>query len=92
MKGSELAPGALPPTIDVMAYGPGECVERRIQNPRELKELKDRYPVLWVNVDGLGSGQVIFEIGRLFDLHPLALLFVLSGTLMISKTLRIPKL
>lgn len=26
------------------------------------------------------------------DLHPLALLFVLSGTLMISKTLRIPKI
>jgi CDP-diacylglycerol--serine O-phosphatidyltransferase len=26
------------------------------------------------------------------DLHPLTLLFVLSGTLMISKTLRIPKL
>jgi len=25
-------------------------------------------------------------------LHPLVLLFVLSGTLMISKTLRIPKL
>jgi len=68
-----LAPGALLPVIDVMAYGPGECVERRIDNPRELKELKDRYPVLWVNVDGLGSGQVIFEIGRLFDLHPLAL-------------------
>jgi CDP-diacylglycerol--serine O-phosphatidyltransferase len=27
-----------------------------------------------------------------FDLHPLALLFLLSGSLMISKTLRIPKL
>jgi CDP-diacylglycerol--serine O-phosphatidyltransferase len=27
-----------------------------------------------------------------WDLHPLALLFVVSGTLMISKTLRIPKL
>jgi CDP-diacylglycerol--serine O-phosphatidyltransferase len=26
-----------------------------------------------------------------FDLHPLSLLFVLSGSLMISKTLRIPK-
>ena len=26
------------------------------------------------------------------DLHPLALLFVLSGSLMISKTLRIPKM
>ena len=27
-----------------------------------------------------------------WDLHPLSLMFVLSGTLMISKTLRIPKL
>jgi len=27
-----------------------------------------------------------------WDLHPLVLLFVLSGTLMISKTLRIPKI
>ena len=27
-----------------------------------------------------------------WELHPLVLLFVLSGTLMISKTLRIPKL
>jgi CDP-diacylglycerol--serine O-phosphatidyltransferase len=27
-----------------------------------------------------------------WDLHPLALLFVLSGSLMISKTLRIPKI
>ena len=26
-----------------------------------------------------------------WDLHPLALLFALSGTLMVSKTLRIPK-
>ena len=33
----------------------------------------------------------VFELGP-WDLHPLALLFVLSGSLMISKTLRIPKL
>jgi CDP-diacylglycerol---serine O-phosphatidyltransferase len=32
-----------------------------------------------------------FEIGP-WELHPLVLLFVLSGSLMISKTLRIPKL
>jgi hypothetical protein len=29
---------------------------------------------------------------RPLNLHPLALMFVLSGSLMISKTLRIPKL
>jgi CDP-diacylglycerol--serine O-phosphatidyltransferase len=33
----------------------------------------------------------VFELGP-WQLHPLALLFVLSGSLMISKTLRIPKL
>lgn len=32
----------------------------------------------------------VWTIGS-FEMHPLALLFVLSGTLMISKTLRIPK-
>lgn len=33
----------------------------------------------------------VWEIGP-WELHPLALLFVLSGSLMISKTLRIPKI
>ena len=33
----------------------------------------------------------VWNVGP-WDLHPLALLFVLSGTLMISKTLRIPKI
>lgn len=33
----------------------------------------------------------VLDLGP-WDLHPLALLFVLSGSLMISKTLRIPKL
>jgi CDP-diacylglycerol--serine O-phosphatidyltransferase len=39
--------------------------------------------------DGLWGGVV--ELGP-WELHPLALMFVLSGSLMISKTLRIPKL
>jgi len=33
----------------------------------------------------------LWQLGP-WDLHPLALLFVLSGTLMVSKTLRIPKI
>jgi CDP-diacylglycerol--serine O-phosphatidyltransferase len=38
--------------------------------------------------DGIWGG--VFQLGP-WDLHPLSLLFVLSGSLMISKTLRIPK-
>ncbi len=43
--------------------------------------------------DRLGPGLFggVWTIGP-WDLHPMSLLFVLSGTLMISKTLRIPKL
>jgi CDP-diacylglycerol--serine O-phosphatidyltransferase len=33
----------------------------------------------------------VWRIGP-WELHPLALLFVISGTMMISKTLRIPKI
>lgn len=47
----------------------------------------------WAAVEErIGSDVVggVFEIGP-WELHPLALLFVLSGSLMISKTLRIPK-
>ncbi|RYX93779.1 MAG: CDP-diacylglycerol--serine O-phosphatidyltransferase [Comamonadaceae bacterium] len=39
--------------------------------------------------DSLWGG--VFELGP-WEFHPLVLMFVLSGTLMISKTLRIPKL
>jgi CDP-diacylglycerol---serine O-phosphatidyltransferase len=39
--------------------------------------------------DALYGG--VFEVGP-WELHPIALLFVLSGSLMISSTLRIPKL
>jgi CDP-diacylglycerol--serine O-phosphatidyltransferase len=51
--------------------------------------------LLMVLLAGLGRVGPRLPLGVLplgpFSLHPLALLFVLSGSLMISKTLRIPK-
>jgi CDP-diacylglycerol---serine O-phosphatidyltransferase len=44
----------------------------------------------WLGRIEAGLPLGVFEVGP-FDLHPLVLLFVLSGSLMISKTLRIPK-
>ncbi|MGH7343429.1 MAG: CDP-diacylglycerol--serine O-phosphatidyltransferase [Candidatus Rokuibacteriota bacterium] len=44
----------------------------------------------WLGRVGPGLPLGVFAFGP-FDLHPLVLLFVLSGSLMISKTLRIPK-
>lgn len=44
----------------------------------------------WLGRIGPGLPLGVFTLGP-FDLHPMVFLFVLSGSLMISKTLRIPK-
>lgn len=62
-----------PPVIDIIAFDPSELTERRIKNVDEIREYLNRYPVLWVNVDGLADHQTIQQIGQLFGLHPLAL-------------------
>lgn len=64
---------APPPVIRLIAFGPDEVVEREAADLESVREARGRWPVLWVDVDGLGDAALIAEIGRLFDLHPLAL-------------------
>ena len=66
------------PVIQVIAYGPEQFFEKRITDVRELDELIGKYPVLWINVDGLGDESVLRYLGQLFKLHPLALEDVVS--------------
>ena len=61
------------PVIQVMAYGPDQYLEKRIEDVRELDGLIGKYRVLWINVDGLGDEAVIRYLGQLFSLHLLAL-------------------
>ena len=66
-------PEACPPVISVLAYGPDESVERKIENPDEVRELVGKFPVTWIHVDGLGDAKIITKLGEIFNLHPLAL-------------------
>lgn len=66
-------PSAPAPEITVMAYGPDSYTERAITEPATLREYLSEWPVTWVNVEGLGSAEVIRELGETFNLHPLAL-------------------
>lgn len=66
------------PVIQVMAYGPDQYLEKRIEDVRELDGLIGKYRVLWINVDGLGDEAAIRHLGQLFKLHPLALEDVVS--------------
>ncbi len=64
---------APPPVITVVAYSPTELVEKEIKKPSEIDVFLKKYPVTWVNVDGLGDAEIIKEIGQMFKIHNLAL-------------------
>jgi magnesium transporter len=61
------------PVIHLMAYGSDRLEERTIANLDSLHEFVGKWPVTWINVDGLGDSETIRRIGEIFKLHPLAL-------------------
>lgn len=67
------APDARPSVIRVMAYGPTDFREETVDDVACLKDYLGKWPVLWIDVDGLGNAAVIEGIGALLKLHPLAL-------------------
>ncbi len=78
------APGAPPgvlipdpespkPVMRAMCYGPAEAAERAIDDPKEIASLLERWPVTWINVEGLGDADLIRRIGETLKLHWLAL-------------------
>lgn len=66
-------PDAPGPKIRVLAYSPDEIVEERIERIDQISGFLKKYPVTWINVDGLGDAATLKALGKLFDLHPLAL-------------------
>jgi magnesium transporter len=83
------APGASPGTLSVdpeappsivrlIAYGPDDVVETDIHDLSAIPSYLAKWPVTWVNVDGLGDLKTVQEIGRIFNLHPLAMEDVLN--------------
>jgi len=66
------------PVIKVMAYGPDSFEEKTVATVRELEAYIGKWPVTWINVDGLGDVGVLQQLGHLLNLHPLALEDVVS--------------
>lgn len=66
-------PQAKPSTIQAIAYGPQAICEKQLDSPGEARALLDQYPVLWLNIDGLGDVRLIEQLGEMFGLHRLAL-------------------
>ena len=73
-------PDAPKPVIRVFAYGPEKSVEQDGAELSSLRGLLGAWPVVWVNVDGLGDADVLARLGEIFQLHPLALEDVVQVT------------
>ena len=61
------------PVVQVIAYGASDCVTVNIKTPDEVRAYLGQWPVVWVNVDGLGDPEMIAGLGAIFGLHHLAL-------------------
>ena len=68
-----IQPDAAPTTIRVMAYDNDRVVEQSIDDPNQLRDLLGKWPVVWVDVVGLGSEETLRTLAQIFHIHPLAL-------------------
>ncbi|CAN5464103.1 magnesium/cobalt transporter CorA [soil metagenome] len=71
-------PDAAPPRITVLAYGADGLVEETLESLAALHELRERWPVSWVNVDGIEHAETVRQLGEFFGLHRLALADVVN--------------
>jgi len=71
-------PNAPRPVIRAIAYGPEEFAEEELDKLEAIGGLLEKWPVTWVNVDGLGDAEVIQKLGEIFGLHGLAMEDVLD--------------
>lgn len=61
------------PMISVMAYNETDLIEKNLSRLTEIRAHLQQWPITWINVDGLGSADILRELGDIFQLHALAL-------------------
>ncbi|PHJ67525.1 magnesium transporter [Nostoc linckia z18] len=64
---------APPPIIFLIDYNQTNCIREQISTPEECMPYLDMESVSWVDVQGLGSQDILQRLGRVFNLHPLVL-------------------
>jgi len=61
------------PIIFLIDYNQTELIQKQISYPEECLNYLDTESVSWVDVQGLGSQDILHRLGQTFDLHPLIL-------------------
>ncbi len=64
---------AAPSTITLIDYGATKAIRTTLTTPEECIPYLDSESVSWMDVQGLGSEDILQRIGKVFNLHPLVL-------------------
>lgn len=59
--------------VTYVAYDGTRLVEEAVADLTAIEANFGKWPVLWVNVEGLGSPDIIKRLGEIFSIHPLAM-------------------
>jgi magnesium transporter len=66
-------PEAIPSTLRLLGCDGATCEETVVLRPEELTLARERWPVVWIDVEGLGDAETIRRIGEVFQIGELAL-------------------
>lgn len=69
----QVDPEASRPALTAFGFSPAGFEEMALKNPEEIRDLIARWPVVWLNVDGLGDEAILRSIQAIFGIHPLAM-------------------
>ncbi len=59
--------------VSYVAYDGDQFQEEVVTDLVAIEANLGKWPVLWVNVEGLGSPEIIKRLGEIFNIHPLAM-------------------
>ncbi|HEY9736491.1 MAG TPA: magnesium/cobalt transporter CorA [Trichocoleus sp.] len=64
---------AVAPTIVLIDYNEADAVRVVVETPEECAAYLDTQSVSWIDLQGLGSEDIVRRLGRVFELHPVVL-------------------
>lgn len=64
---------AAQPKITVIDYDSDNFEEKQITDIQQCADFKKKPSISWINIDGLQNIDLIEQIGRIFNIHPLSL-------------------
>jgi magnesium transporter len=65
-------PDAPRPVIRLVAFDRDKLIEKEIEDIQTVRSFVSKFPIIWINVAGLGDLSVITKLGEIFNLHRLA--------------------